>query len=781
MLDSLRVEPPFVALDEVRLVAANEFHVSGELLELGGERDRNFLIRAKDVEVVLKIANVAERDEILDLQCKALMHIETVCSDLCTPRVWKTTGGESWATFRSNKGEMLRARMFSWLPGDSVIQGSEDPELMFNLGVTLGRLNLSLRGFFHPAARHALAWDTQHVDALASLICHLEDPKERELVRWSLDRFERLVKPKLPQCRSQLIHNDVSFHNTVVSSDDPGQIAGIFDFGDMIYGPVIQDLANTAAEWPAGSLQPLARATEIIKGFHSVHPLEPSELRLIPDLMAARLAACLLLEAWANHENSWQDDRPHLDGLHLRFVSMLEALYNVGPGEFESMIRVACVSPSPATACLPIAVDKQVAWRRRHRYLGNADYFAYDDPLHLSRAEGVWLYDTDDRAYLDVYNNVPHAGHCHPEVTRAIGNQTAKLNTNTRYIYDEVSEYAERLTATLPDGLDTCYFVSSGSEANDLAWRLATHWTGQSGGLIMDNSYHGITDATYRLSHGETRKAKRYFPEIETVPIPDDYRGKWKRSNSQRGEHYGAMAKESIECLGARGYRPALFMLDSIMSSSGIFTPPPGYLECVYGLVREVGGLCVADEVQSGFGRMGTHMWGFEFGEVVPDIVTFGKPIAGGYPMGLVVTRREIAEKFERHGEFFSTTGRNPVACAAASAMLTVIENEELMSNARLMGEKIRMGLTKLAKQCPSIGDIRGSGLFIGVELVLSQVTRAPAAKLAGETVNKLRHRGVLIGVDGVHNNVLKIRPPMVFDESHVDLLLMELGLALKG
>ncbi|NKB76201.1 MAG: aminotransferase class III-fold pyridoxal phosphate-dependent enzyme [Gammaproteobacteria bacterium] len=782
LLDSLCVEPPVVSLAEARFIAENAFHLIGSFSELGGERDRNFLIKTKDADVVLKIANTSERDEILDMQCEALSHIRRFSPMSPTPSVRKTIQGAYWATFLSENGETLRARVFTWMPGDLVDQGIVNGRLMSNLGKTVAKLNLALRGFFHPAARHPLAWDTQNFDQLSVLIRHIESPLERDMVQWSLDRFQRLVKPKLPNCRSQLIHNDISFHNAVVSPDDPGQIAGIFDFGDMVYGPIVQDLANSAAEWPAGSSAPLKLAVQIIKGFHSVLPLEDSEMVLLPDLMSARLAACLLLEAWADDENPWSDARDHLQGLHLKIMSMLKALYDAQPGELEMMIREACDLPFslPSSKRKPtFAVDKQASWKRRQKYLGNAGYFAYSDPLHISHSDGVWLYDVDGKPYLDVYNNVPHVGHCHPEVVEAISNQTATLNTNTRYVYNEVNEYAERLIEMLPAELDTCYFVSSGSEANDLAWRLATDWTGHDGALVMDNAYHGVTDITYRFSHSETRRAKKHFPEIETVPVPDDYRGHWKREDSSRGKRYAQMAADSIHRLNTTGHQPALFMLDSIMSSSGIFTPPLGYLDTLYDIVRKAGGLCVADEVQSGFGRTGKHMWGFEFGNVVPDIVTFGKPIAGGYPMGLVVTRREIADKFEKHGEFFSTTGGNPVACAAALAILRVMKNEKLMANADTMGEKIKYGLSSLAQKYPLIGDVRGSGLFIGVELVLDRMTLVPATDRAREIANQLRQRGVLIGVDGVHQNVLKIRPPMVFNESHVDFLLTELERAL--
>ena len=371
-------------------------------------------------------------------------------------------------------------------------------------------------------------------------------------------------------------------------------------------------------------------------------------------------------------------------------------------------------------------------------------------------------------------------GHCHPRVVAAIAKQTATLNTNTRYLYDALPAYAENITSTLPPQLDTCFFVSSGSEANDLAWRLSKIWTGQTGGLVIENAYHGVTDAVYDLSPAEALDTSTLKSHIQEINAPDDYRGPWKRDDPDRGLHYAAYAAEAIDRLIQKGHSPAAFFMDMIMSSSGIIAPLPLYTEEVYNRVKNAGGLFVADEVQSGFGRLGKAMWGFEMAGVTPDIVTFGKPIAAGYPMGLVVTRKEIAEKFERYSEFFSTTGGNPVACAAANMVLQVIEDEELMHNADSIGNLLLDGIRKLAERYPIIGDVRGSGLFIGVELIKDTETLEPAALEAKSITDALRNEGVLIGVDGIHSNVLKIRPPMVINESNANFLLQTLQKVLE-
>jgi 4-aminobutyrate aminotransferase-like enzyme len=413
------------------------------------------------------------------------------------------------------------------------------------------------------------------------------------------------------------------------------------------------------------------------------------------------------------------------------------------------------------------SMNTQKLLTRRQHILGNANQLSYDNPLHTVRGEGVCLYDAEGNALLDFFNNVPHVGHCHPKVVQAISQQAATLNTNTRYLYDNIVEYSEKITDLLPVGLDVCFFLTSGSEANDLAWRIATAVTGNTGGLVAEHAYHGITDATYALSPYHISDKKDLAPHVMTLTPCDDYRGPWKRDVADRGWRYAQLAQDAIMELADKGHKPAAFYMDNILSSIGIHSPPPGYLQEVYRLVRDAGGLCVADEVQSGFGRTGNHMWGFQVDDVIPDMVTFGKPIASGIPMGLLVTTREIADEFSSQADFFSTTGGNPVACAAALAVLDVISDENLVAHCKQVGDVFADDLRQLASSHSLIGDVRGSGLFIGVEMVNDQVSLQPAVEETHYIVNQMRDKGILIGAEGVYKNVLKIRPPLVVETKH--------------
>jgi 4-aminobutyrate aminotransferase-like enzyme/Ser/Thr protein kinase RdoA (MazF antagonist) len=410
----------------------------------------------------------------------------------------------------------------------------------------------------------------------------------------------------------------------------------------------------------------------------------------------------------------------------------------------------------------------------RRRLLGRNLSVSYRRPLKVVRGWGQYLYDERGRAHLDVYNNVPLVGHGHPRVVRAAQEQLALLNTNTRYLHDTILRYADRLTRLLPEPLRVCFFVNSGSEANELALRLARARSGGEDVVVLEHAYHGHTTTLVDVSpykfDGPGGRGRREW--VHVAPLPDTYRGRYRRDDPQAGPKYARHVGALLERLQADGRGLAAFLAESLPSVAGQIVFPPGYLAEVYRHVRAAGGVCVADEVQTGFGRLGAPFWGFETQEVVPDVVVLGKPVANGFPLGVVVTTREIAASFDGGMEFFSTFGGNPVACAAGRAVLDVLEEERLPERAERVGRHLRSGLWRLQERHEVLGDVRGSGLFLGVELVRDRSTLEPAPEEAGYVVNRLRERGVLTGTDGPHHNVLKLRPPLVFSEADADLFL---------
>jgi 4-aminobutyrate aminotransferase-like enzyme/Ser/Thr protein kinase RdoA (MazF antagonist) len=409
----------------------------------------------------------------------------------------------------------------------------------------------------------------------------------------------------------------------------------------------------------------------------------------------------------------------------------------------------------------------------RHKRLGRNLSVAYTEPLKIVRGWMQYLFDDEGRRYLDAYNNVPHVGHCHPRVVEAVTRQMSTLNTNTRYLHNLINEYAAALSDTLPEGLSVCFFVNSGSEANELALRLARARTGRRDMIALEAAYHGHTNAMIDISpykHGGPGGSGA--PAwVHTAPVPDVYRGPYRRDDPQAGSKYARQVIEIVERLRESGAGLAGFIAESCPSVGGQIFFPEGYLAEVYGAVREAGGVCIADEIQTGYGRIGTHFYAFESQGVTPDIVALGKPIGNGHPIGAVITTPEIAESFANGMEFFSTFGGNTVSCAAGLATLDVTIEEGLQSHALRVGVRLLEGLRRIAGRYAIIGDVRGSGLFLGVELVRDRKTLEPAAEEASYISNRFRERGILLGTDGPFHNVIKIRPPMPFSETDADHL----------
>ncbi len=432
----------------------------------------------------------------------------------------------------------------------------------------------------------------------------------------------------------------------------------------------------------------------------------------------------------------------------------------------------------PAERFPPKVPDQAETLAERRKHIGRNLSIAYRDPVKIVRGWMQYLFDENGRRYLDAYNNVPHVGHCHPRAVEAGQRQMAVLNTNTRYLHDLINRYARALCATLPENLSICYFVNSASEANELALRLARAHTRRRDLIVLDAAYHGHTTTLVDISpyKHDGPGGQGAPPWVHTAPIPDVYRGPYKRDYPNAGSRYAQHVLEIIERLRERGAGIAGYIAETCPSVGGQIFFPDGYLADVYHHVREAGGVCIADEVQTGYGRIGTHFWAFEAQGVAPDIVVMGKPIGNGHPIGAVVTTPEIAGSFDNGMEFFSTFGGNTVSCAIGLAVLDVMFDEKLQERALRVGNRMLKGLRPLAERYPIVGDVRGSGLFLGVELVRDRETLEPATEEASFISNRMRESGVLLGTDGPFHNVVKIRPPMQFSESDADFLVSALG-----
>ncbi|KAM9501116.1 ethanolamine-phosphate phospho-lyase [Clarias gariepinus] len=420
--------------------------------------------------------------------------------------------------------------------------------------------------------------------------------------------------------------------------------------------------------------------------------------------------------------------------------------------------------------------SKQKTIDLRKKHIGpSCKVFFSNDPIKIVRARGQYMYSEKGEQYLDCINNVAHVGHSHPEVVHAGAKQMELLNTNSRYLHDNLVQYAQRLQATLPEKLSVCYFTNSGSEANDLALRLAWQYTGHKDIITLDNAYHGHVSSLIDISPykfhqlGQSEQSQH----VHVAPSPDIYRGKYREDHADPATAYADEVQDIIEKAHAKGHKIAAFIAESLQSCGGQVVPPVGYFQKVAQHVRKAGGVFIADEVQVGFGRVGSHFWAFQLqGEdFIPDIVTMGKPIGNGHPMSCVVTTRAVAEGFMSSGmEYFNTFGGNPVSCAIGLAVLDVIEKEDLQGNALRVGRYLTDLLEKLKQKHPLVGDVRGCGLFVGVELVKDRLNRTPATAEAQDVIYRLKDQQVLLSADGPHRNVLKFKPPMCFSREDADL-----------
>jgi 4-aminobutyrate aminotransferase-like enzyme len=422
-----------------------------------------------------------------------------------------------------------------------------------------------------------------------------------------------------------------------------------------------------------------------------------------------------------------------------------------------------------------MAADDIVSTRdliaRRNRLLGPAYRLFYEEPVHFVRGEGVWLYDGAGHPYLDAYNNVACVGHSHPHVVQTIAQQAARLNTHTRYLHETVLDYAERLLATFPAEIGHVMFTCTGSEANDLALRVARTCTGGTGFIVTGTAYHGVTSALVELSPSLGLPLAK-DSHVRLVPAP-------RPAGDRTGAIFARHVGEALDDMKRNGIRPAGLLVDTIFSSDGVFADPPGFLRPAVEAIRDAGGLFIADEVQPGFGRTGGAMWGFARHGVIPDLVTMGKPMGNGHPVAAMAARPEFLAEFGARSRYFNTFGGNPVSAAAGIAVLEVIASEGLMENARRTGAYLFEGLRQLQARHALIADVRGAGLFIGIELRRGGIAGTPATEATKQIVNGLRERRVLVSAAGPQANVLKIRPPLVFGTEHADLLVERLDQAL--
>lgn len=774
--DAARIPAPQVSDEVIARLLAHQWQRPHPIVaRLGSERDINIAV---DDDAILKIVNPAESAPIAEMQAGALLHCARSSPELPIPAAISTRAGETFTSVQAESGQQCAAWMVTRLPGTDIEGSPINAEIAYQVGQAAGHMQIALQGFFHPAAGRAIGWDLRRLPEYAAGSAQRQQLLER-------------VSPALEVSRhlpSGVQHADVTLSNVLITTNDSGDpiVSGIIDFGDMHHTAHACDLAvtiasvlrNTADQQQAGLWELLAATLD---GYQSARLLHPDEANILGELILARLG---ITDAIA-HLHHDRNAGAAAENSHItRYLAANERIWHelvaLSPAELSRRIgRLAGTSRSPVVAAknyksMTSPGATGLLDRRTHVMGGPLSPLFYDKPLHIVRGQGPWLWAAAGRRLLDAYNNVAVIGHSHPAVTQAVSRQLAALNTHSRYLHSGVVELAERIVSTMPAGLDTVLFTTSGTEANELAWRIATAVTGGNAAIVAEHSYHGSTKWMADLSPLEWPRGYR-APHVGLFRAPHEVSAEAAESTAiQR-------ITDSAAHLHAAGDKPALVLADSMFTSEGILDTPPGFFRGLASGAHTAGALYLADEVQAGYGRSGPQLWRFALADVVPDFVSLGKPMGAGYPLGALVTRRELADVLAKDYEYFSTFAATPVAAAAGLAVLDVLQDQQIPQQAAAVGEYLRQQLRGLGTRHTVLGQVRGIGLMAGVDLHYPGNDPGGARPWAKNILNRLVESGVMAGLTGPTGTVLKVRPPLIWQRKHADIFITALDAVLTS
>jgi ethanolamine-phosphate phospho-lyase len=653
----------------------------------------------------------------------------------------------------NNANNASHIRVTNFIEGTCLHKAAATDALLIDIAEAAANMQLLLGSIESPVIKaHEHDWNLRNALRNKPNMHHIPHAGDRKLVQHFFACFEHEVLPNLHTLRHGIIHGDLNEANIIIQN---GQLQGFIDFGDISYAPVVCELAILLTYimmmFPEDCMQ---KAAIIIKHYQNIFPLTKQEIELLPVLIATRLCVSVCNSAAAKALAQHTDyilisEQPawHLlkqwityNPIYLQQSFMLFAGFKVPP------------------------VDSHSWLQRRKKVAAPSLSLSYNEPIHMSASLFQYMYDKTGNAYLDAYNNIPHVGHAHPAIIEAATTQMRKLNTNTRYIYNSYITYSENLLTLFPKPLEKAMLVNSGSEASDLASRIARTITGKKGIAVLEWSYHGNTqNGIYISSYKFDRKGGAGAADfILRLPLPKAYNAKYNNA-----QDYVAEAKQLIEAYEQQGKSLAAFIAEPVSGCGGQVPLIENYLKLLTPYLRSKGILVIIDEVQTGFGRMGSHFWGFEMHGIVPDIVVLGKPIANGHPMGAVVTTEAITHAFNNGMEFFSSFGGNPVSCAIGNAVIKVIKEEALQQQANETGNYWMEELRKLQPQFPLLGNVRGAGLFVGVECITEDYKENTA--MAQRIKDDLKNAYILASTDGPLDNTLKMKPPLCFSKANVD------------
>jgi len=583
--------PPRLSINEAEKIAQELYGLKVAAIQLVSDIGQNFYLRDDTgKEYVLKIANPAEHKEMLNAQNQVLDYIAQYNPKIQTPRLCISKSERKIETVMDEGGKYYYARLLTYIPGEFLAHVTpHSTKLLHSLGKFLALLDKTLQGFYHSATLRYWHWDLKHLPDLKQYTMHIADVHNRRLCEYFLMQFENSVQPVLPELRSSVIHNDANDHNIIVKKTGKGdrEVIGIIDFGDLVYSHTIFELAIALAYVMMEKDDPLECAIPVLKGYNDIFPLEEIEIEVLFYLIAGRLCTSVIMSAY---QQKLQQDNEYLSISEKQAGQLLEKMLAINPERAHRIFRESCNMPKRISGGMSI----NNIMEERAKHIGKSLRTSYRSPLKITRGAMQYLFDEEGATYLDCVNNVCHVGHCHPHVVRAAQKQISLLNTNTRYLHDYLVQYARRLTELMPDSLSVCYIVNSGSEANELALRLAQTHTHQKDCIVADNAYHGNTSALIELSpyKFDGPGGSGAAPHIHKVIMPDTYRGPHK--GAQAGEKYALHVKEVVANIQKNNRGIAAFFCESLPGCAGQIILPKGYLKEAYRYVRQAGGICIA-------------------------------------------------------------------------------------------------------------------------------------------------------------------------------------------
>jgi 4-aminobutyrate aminotransferase-like enzyme/Ser/Thr protein kinase RdoA (MazF antagonist) len=745
----------------IQQLAKEHYGLSATAKMLNGYDELNFLLTdTNNKRFILKVSDDIQPYPFLDAQVKIIKHLSNSPLASKFQQFSINTQGDELTPIIED-GKKYYLRILSFIEGAFWVEKTNKSIGLYQqLGNFMGTMDQSLQDFSHTAMHRRYTWDISNASDANEKLTYIKNHEKRRIASYFLLQFDTEVLPQIHTLRHAYVHNDANDYNILV---DETNVTGLIDFGDMVYTALINNLAITCTYAMLDNEDPLTAASLVVKGYHESYPLITQELDVLYYLIAARLCISVTQSAYngsldTNNEHHFITEKPAWD--------LLYKLIKINPIKAQDTFRKACGFDGVINED-----DYSDLLKKRQKNVGRNLSIGYKENLKIIKGALQYLYDDKGRTFVDCVNNPSHVGHCHPVVVRKMQKQIATLNTNTRYLNDTLIEYAEKLTATFPPSLSVCYFVNSGSEANDLAIRMSRHFTKQKDIIVLDHAYHGTSTVAMEMSpyKFDSKGGFGKMPWIHKAINPDMYRGPFKYGDENAGEKYAADVQRIIEELEKEGKAPAVFICETLLGVGGQIPLPKNYLKTVYNHVKKAGGICIADEVQVGFGRIGDAFWGFELQDAVPDIVVLGKPIGNGHPLAAVIVTNEIADAFNNGMEYFNTFGGNPVSMTAGLAVLDVIQEEGMQEHAKEVGNHLMKGLRELMQKYPIISDVRGHGLFIGAEMVKDRITMEPAVPEIDIVVEKMKEKGYLLSTDGPLHNVLKIKPPMPFNKQNAD------------